>query len=245
MERSPDVEQLKNLGQLERLGKGIDSIVYKLKTQNSEMAVKDYTRFVARFGEGLAKETLVSYYADTERAQSLIENNSNPLNQKITVNGKEYDLNYIIVPQGGLMLEGEELNYLNGDPSDKVPIVASQSVIPAKNLGRLLEGDYEDDWKTNNQMEFYEDDDLVTDFEDRFANLVKYLNSELNVNFTESIANIKPFLDDKNNKIDIYITDLASSLADYFMQSPNMEKIREKYSDIVDSVNKTRPENKK
>jgi hypothetical protein len=245
MEKSPDVEHLFQIGNVEHLGKGIDSLVYKVSTEKSEFAVKEYQRFVARFGEGVVKDTLASYYADTERAQSLIENNSNPLNQKIPIEGKEFELNYIVVPQGGMLLEGEDLHYLNGDPSDKVPIVASQTVIPAKNLANLYEGTQEDGREDDGQKAFYGNAEFVDELEDKFDDLVDYLNRELKVEFTESMANVKPFLDEKHGKINVYITDLASSLADYFMSSPSMERARQKHSKVVDAVNNSKPKNKK
>ena len=151
MEKSSDFENLHQFGQLNEVGKGIDSVVHRFRTSDHDMMIKEYSKFVMRFGEPLTKDVLSSYYADTERAQSLIEKNHNPLNQKITIKDRNCDLNYIVVSQGGVLLEGEKIDYLNGDPTDTIPLVASQSNIPAKNLGELFEGNYEADWRTNKQ----------------------------------------------------------------------------------------------
>ena len=82
MENSKDWENLSKIGEIDpHLMEGADSKVQKFSTEKSNMVLKEYEGLHARYGQEKAKNILEKYYADTEKAQLLLEQNPNPLNQ--------------------------------------------------------------------------------------------------------------------------------------------------------------------
>lgn len=230
MENPRDWEKLKEIGEVYDIGAGEDSTVSHLRTPKSEMIVKEYFSLTEKVGVPVGKEILQQYYADTEKAEVLLRKNPNPLGQKIKIKNVIYEINYSIVPQGGVLLEGHDLYK---DETRANALSAGQKFVKGKNFSDLANGEYEDDWKRNGQHLLYEDLPFTYEIEDILANLNKYLNNTLNVKFSESTVNAKPFLDEKSKKLNIVITDLCASLSDYFISSPSMTDLRAIHPEVV------------
>ncbi len=230
MENSRDWEKLKEIGEVNDIGTGEDSTVSQLRTPKSEIMVKEYFSLTEKVGVPVVKEILQQYYADTEKAEVLLRKNPNPLGQKIKINNVIYEINYSIVPQGGLLLEGHDLYK---DETRANALSVGQKFVKGKNFSDLANGEYEDDWNRNGQHSLYEDLPFTYEIEDNLADLNKYLNDTLNVKFSESTVNAKPFLDEKSKKLNIVITDLCASLSDYFISSPSMIDLREIHPEVV------------
>ncbi len=222
-ERSQDWEKLNRMGELDYVDAGNDSEVSRLKTKNSDIIIKQYSSLVSRHGEEIAKEILQDYYRDTERVQEFLQNNPNPWNYTVNLDGVEYDLIYKIVPQGGMLLEGEEGSKGNDQSS---PILASQSFIKGLNLVDLAHGEYDPDEQSDKQGMLAMNRDFIEELDWKSEELFDRLNEKLNVKFTYSANNIKPFFNASDNKIEVYITDLASYLDDYYLKSKNKNENR-------------------
>lgn len=222
MEISRDIRQLNEIGKRTPLAEGDDSLVDKFATDKFEMAAKEYHLLAQDLGLELTKEIIQNYYADTEKAQSLLESNSNPLNQFIELGTNRFPINYKIVPQGGMMLDGE-LDH-DGNP---YPLVVGQKFIRGQNiLG----------WNSSSDTEGRHGDqsslinvDAESQLSNCFRKLVTHLNTELDVYFSNADVNMKAFMNKDGTEINAYITDLASSLKQYFAKSPRLKNLRDKY----------------
>lgn len=218
MQELPDWEKLNKIGDVEDLETteaASDSAVFRVKNYKIDTVAKEYDKLNARVGPEVIKEILQHYYADTEKAQSLLEKNPNPLNQAVNINNKKYSIHYIIVPQGGLMLENSNYSYNN-------PIVISQSFVDGLNLKDLYQGRISSkelvlklDEIKDEQKTFYKNEGVLNNISSECSDLFDYLNGKLDTYFIFASMNIKPFLKQEESKIEIFITDLAGSLALY------------------------------
>jgi hypothetical protein len=182
------------------------------------------------------EEVLKQYFADTEEAKKKLEENSNPLNQTVEINGGTYALQYKIIPQGALMLEREKrikkpFTIRDGIPAPertgKVKILVGQQFIEGLNLSRFRNFDFVRGKQAKEQLIF--EDDLKSSLKiyeklsEKIMEFFSYLNKLFNSNFSFNPVNVKPFCDEKNKKITIVITDLSASLKDYYNASPKFE----------------------
>ena len=224
-EKSQDRKFLEELGEITYASSGFDSKVEKFTTAENESVLKEYSSLQAAYGEEITHEILQCYYLDTERAQLLLEKYPNPLNQKIVLNRKSYDLEYVVIPQGGLLLEGNPNKDFKGESNS---ISASQKFIDGLNLKELEIGLYHQATETNGQAELESNHYFTEQMEVLGFRLIEHLNKNLGVEFGFALPNIKPFVIEDEKKIRVVMTDLAPSLALYFECSPSTLPIRQK-----------------
>lgn len=230
MEKS-NWKRLEELGNLEGLASGGDSYVSKLTTEKSKVVTKEYDYLVNSLGNSLSKEILIGYYADTERAQEILEKEPNPLNQSIQIDNKDYSINYIVVPQGGLLFESDRnVNYESSKVKSHISV--SQKYISGLNMSNLAIGNFTKEVVSANQSSLYQNYKSLREIRILVVELFSYLNDNPKVEFTTADMNFKPFLDKENSTLQVYITDLAGSLVEYFLKSSSMKSVREKYPQI-------------
>lgn len=208
-------KRLKTNNKVEFLARGTDSHVYKVENYRSRTVAKEYDKLQLRFGKEETKKILDNYYLDTERAKKLLQEDPNPLKQFITIDGVEYSFHYTIVPQGELMVGKYAQDYPN---AEEVPLVIGQNFQEGLNFDDLRNSQIDKSKLKqirDDQKLFYHSSAYKKDIRYNCEEVFEYLNKKLEKEFTFATVNIKPYLNTKERKIEIAITDLASSLTVY------------------------------
>lgn len=214
-EKPSDWKRLKTNNNVEFLAKGSDSSVYKVQDYKSNTIAKEYDKLQEKFGKAETKNILHNYYIDTERAKELLQENPNPLNQSIKIDGIEYTFHYTVVPQGEIVLEKYSQEYPG---LDKVPLVIGQSFQHGLNYDDLNNSQIDKkklEQMTDEQKLFYYSKSHLEDINKNCRELFDFLNKKLERDFSFAASNIKPYLNTKERRVEITITDLASSLQQY------------------------------
>jgi hypothetical protein len=218
---------IKKIGSVRPLTQGADSHVSLFNNEtNKRFVLKEYKKLAKNVGEKNVGEILSNYYKDTQRAMELLRENPNPLRQTIRIGQDTYSLYYEIIPQGGIILEDKD-----GESNKKVRTSFGQDYISGLNLLTVatlpidtqLQQPY-----SETQGIFIDNTPLYNELLTSSSELFDYLSSEIDSYFTFSAANIKPFLDKKNKKLVIKITDLCALLSEYFNKSKKFETLRQK-----------------
>ncbi|KKP87406.1 MAG: hypothetical protein UR90_C0006G0009 [Parcubacteria group bacterium GW2011_GWC1_35_8] len=248
MKESPNhFNPIKKLGNVNQISLGADSRVFRVVNpkEDVDIVAKEYSEI--KIKPEVVKEIIEQYYADTERAKKITNEQPNPLNQRVKIEDKIYSLEYRITSQGTIILN--------------IPMVSNQSTrmweimhgIPKKkkhqekienktSLGQEFIDGYDLNLLMNYEGEFQSLPKGITDAQEPFLErkelgkvlcsmieeFFSYLSKILNINLSFDSINIKPFLDKRNGKITLIITDLASSLEDYYKNSPKFKKPKEK-----------------
>lgn len=171
------------------------------------------------------------YYIDTEMATLMFKENPNPKEQSIKIDGEEYNLEYIIVPQGKMILEKEiKVDYLKErdvirTENKLVKASVGQKLINGLNMALLLNNETKISLDKT-QAIFLKNDKLYNYLRDRIKEVFSYLSDSLKADFKFSAVNVKPFFDRENKKVTLVITDLARSLGSYYRNSPKFEELR-------------------
>lgn len=231
---SSDWEKLHTMGQVSKLsGREGDSVVYGLRNDKIEVVAKQYEALRERFVDPeWVEDILRQYYADTEKAEEILLETPNPLNQKIRIDDIDYDFSYAIVPQGGLMLKGEGTYSHRAIEEEPVsaPLVVGQKFIKGQNLLSIMlskRSPIKKNEMEDNQTALYGNEELCGQIVTESQKLFDFLNARLKVDFTYSRMNIKPFLKETDHKIEVVITDLAASITSYYDNSESLEKLRD------------------
>lgn len=211
------------MGELKEVAQGYDSRVHLLEGEKSPLIVKEYASLMATYGEQLTKEILRCYYRDTEKVQEFLQAHENPLNQSVVIDGKRYDLSYEVIPQGGMLLEGDA-NYRYTSKNN--PMVASQSFVKGRNMRDLDLGRYSEEAHVESQDFMDDNSELAANIEAQMYKFESFINKELGLEFSLVEENIKPYIDEEKHKVHMVITDLAASLGKYFWTSPSTESER-------------------
>lgn len=224
------------MGDIMPVDLGQDSEVFTLSRKDSRIIFKDYFLLTQKIGKELSQEVLRHYYQDTKRAQQIFEQNPNPLNQQINLNGLDYKLNYTVVPQGALMLENPNSYFDENNQFHDSIVLAGQKHIKGANLGYIDLNQPKEDLVNNKQFQISKNIKFKSDLSHCLYDIFHFLNQKLGVEFTQSFHNVKPFVDLESKTIKIYITDLCASLQDYFLYSPSLQNLRDANSQVVEKL---------
>ena len=144
-EGKDDWDLLKKVRKVEPIDEGLDSAVFSVSSENDNGAktiAKMYDRY--RFNTidpRHREEVLKQYYADTEEAKKFLEENPNPRNQSVEINGEIFPLHYQAVSQGSLMLEGAKAANLpwhnTGKNKNTSSIVGRAKIYRGIKFGRI------------------------------------------------------------------------------------------------------------
>ena len=223
MEGSENKNRIEAFGEKDNFSYGADSDIFILKTEKGDMIAKEYYGLRKNFKPEEVKFILENYYADTESAQQLLEQNPNPLNQSLELDNKSIlkldtqsiPIEYRVVPQGGMYLEDNEKHH---------QYVVSQKKVDGINLEKLL---YYKKHELDDQGVFT-DSGVRQQLTDYSRKMFGYINKSLDVHFIYDSSNIIPHFED--NKAVIYITDLAGRIGDYYQLSPRIKKYRAEHN---------------
>ena len=239
MEEKNDWSFLKKIGKPKLIDSGADSRGFSVTSNEN-----DEVKFVAKLYDRInfnsieptkAKEVLRQYYADTEEATQILEAEPNPLNQYIVINNETFPLEYVVIPQGAVMLEkNTKVSYHTKkggfvqDEKRRVKALVGQKFINGANLGFLMDGEKIEPKGSaaETQRVFINNDKLCDELDNAVKELFPYLSKKLNVKFTYNSLNVKPFIDEKAKKVILVITDLAANLKIYYEQSDKFREIR-------------------
>lgn len=207
MENHEKWNNFEKFGKVQRVAHGADSTVYSIATEGAdspEFIAKLYDKDGFSFVEDENKrKTLEEYYRDTIKAQIILKDNPNPLNQTLTIDDEIYTFEYSIVPQGSIIFEEKSKHALFG-----------QEFVAGLNLGDLyLPTRAKMPPVDKNQTIFLNNLSFDSEVYEEIVNIFYYLSDQINRDFEPSMANVKPYLDKQNKKIIIKITDLAASLS--------------------------------
>ncbi|MEK9153369.1 MAG: hypothetical protein AAB723_02090 [Patescibacteria group bacterium] len=188
-----------------RTGKaGADSKVPQIsKIESLPMVSKEYDAL--QRGHFLSDEQVLDilnqYREDTRKAVLLLEDNPNPLKEKIFLKvagqkNKEWSLSYIIVPQGEVLRKNDDgiicvegQDYITGPTYEDIRGLSSEGDIFA--LSGLM---------------------FCIRSEGNLRRLGQYINKELKTNFILLPLNAKPKIDRQRKTVYMYITDLDGDL---------------------------------
>ena len=215
MDKAPNGWNLvKKIGKITELGSGADSEVSRVSNheKNVDLVIKEYGRLESGPNHPQnAEEILKEYYSDTEKARKLTEKNPNPLNQSIRIGNEEIFLNYEIESQGLLMLENESVN----ETPKKMSL--GQRFIGGFNFSLLMERESaESKLVPDSQQVFINNPRLCRELHKMVLEFFVHLQKTLSVHFIYNPMNVKPFFDEKEKRVRIVITDLASNLRSYY-----------------------------
>jgi hypothetical protein len=218
---------MKNIGTVRPLTSGADSYVSLVYGGvNIKVVAKEYQKLAKNVRPENVGEILSNYYKDTQRAMELLKDNPNPLGQTIRIGQDTYSLHYEIIPQGGIILEGKD-----EESNKKIKTSFGQNYVSGLNLltvARLPINTQLPQPYSETQGVFLDNTPLYKEVLMSNSELFNYLSAEIDSYFTFSAANIKPFLDKKNKKLIIKITDLCALLVDYFNKSKKFRALRDK-----------------
>ena len=180
---------------------GFDSSVYLTSTVPPRV-LKIYHELEKKVGISKAHEIVTRYCSDTSRALKITGRNPNPACDSVEINGKKYSLHFIVIPQGIPMRHKERFVYSVGQE-----YIQEQSVI--ENFYRYNEG--KQDCFVSKRI-FHELEDFLSHFSD-------HINNKLGTKFWLCVTNAKAELDEKNNRLVIYVTDLGNNLHDHYVHN--------------------------
>ena len=96
MKESPNhFNPIKKLGNVNQISLGADSRVFRVVNpkEDVDIVAKEYSEI--KIKPEVVKEIIEQYYADTERAKKITNEQPNPLNQRVKIEDKIYSLSFI------------------------------------------------------------------------------------------------------------------------------------------------------
>ncbi len=234
MENSPHLwQKIKEKRNLTKLASGQDSHVFyepfPLNKKRTKRVVKVYEDLAERIkNPDLMNEILNTYRYDTKKIHDFLKNNPNPLDQNLIVGNERYDLLYEVTKKGTLDFKINDSDDAGTDFSlnvvNEIPAVYGEKFIQEKVYpGEVEIYDYNSK-KANSLPDKWQ---RVLPF---INELFISLNEKFGTEFTRASMNLKIFLNSKDKKVHIVITDLAANIYDYFMKSSHLENLRKQYN---------------
>ena len=228
---------IEKVGKVNHAGEGGDSNVFSItlnETEKPSSVVKLYD------GPGInsidpekVEEILKQYFIDTERAKQKLEREPNPFRQSIKINKETFYLEYKIISQGTIFMKKEkEVSFIEDNKFKKskrmVKAQVGQKFIHGLNMDVLPSKDFiaPNEECAENQAIFANNPDLCKKLNILIQELFENLSQSLVVSFSYGAMNAKPFIDYRNKKISIVITDLAGNLESYYTHSKKFESLR-------------------
>jgi hypothetical protein len=191
-------------GDKEVLGEGSDSTVNLVKVSQDlnagRVVVKAYTGLKERAHHaGRAFDVIKQYKYDTEVAHRVLNENPNPLEQKITISGTECDVEHSIIPQGEAIQHSDGTVYSIG-----------QEFVPGKTLLQFLHNPTIECAGTNKTIRLTSTE--VNDLNKINLVLMGKFPTDARGRVSSSSLNVKPEINLKEQKVKFRITDLSDAL---------------------------------